>query len=96
MMRSSVDLPQPDGPISETNSPGWMSSVDVLQRRHAGAERLREAVDRDDDVRLVGHATFSGARRSTSRSVTATATKKTMPSAAQTTFVAQRNVGSSE
>ena len=23
--RSSVDLPQPDGPISETNSPGWRS-----------------------------------------------------------------------
>ena len=27
MMRRSVDLPQPDGPISETNSPAWMSSV---------------------------------------------------------------------
>ena len=24
MRRSSVLLPQPDGPISETNSPGWM------------------------------------------------------------------------
>src|ERR1041384_5208093 len=25
MMRSSVDLPQPDGPISDTNSPGSIS-----------------------------------------------------------------------
>ena len=31
MMRSSVDLPQPDGPISETNSPRRIVEVDALE-----------------------------------------------------------------
>ena len=31
--RRSVDLPQPDGPISETNSPGLDREVDVLRAR---------------------------------------------------------------
>ena len=31
---SSVDLPEPDGPISATNSPLWISSVTSLQRDH--------------------------------------------------------------
>ena len=39
MIRSSVDLPQPDGPISETNSPGSIVEVDVLER---GDVALRE------------------------------------------------------
>ena len=47
--RSSVDLPQPDGPISETNSPGRDLQVDVLERGDiAPRERLRDALDRDD------------------------------------------------
>ena len=95
-MRSSVDLPQPDGPISETNSPALDVEGDVLQRRDARAERLRDAVDLDDVRPGRAHAKCSGALRSTSRSVPATARKKTIPSAAQMTFVAQRKVGSSE
>jgi hypothetical protein len=30
-MLSNVDFPAPDGPITETNSPGWISSV--MRRR---------------------------------------------------------------
>ena len=96
MMRRSVDLPQPDGPISEMNSPGAQIERDVLQRRDAGAERLRDALERDDGLGGLAHAMFSGAPRRTSRSVRATARKNTIPSAAQTMFVAQRKVGSSE
>ena len=33
MIRSSVDLPQPDGPMSETNSPVLDLEVDVLRAR---------------------------------------------------------------
>ena len=32
MRRSSVLLPQPDGPISETNSPGRIDEVDAGER----------------------------------------------------------------
>ena len=39
MIRRSVDLPQPDGPISDTNSPGLDVEVDALERRDARAER---------------------------------------------------------
>ena len=42
------------------------------------------------------HATCSGARRSTSRSVSATRPKSTSPSTAHTMFVAQSAVGWSE
>src|SRR5581483_8891011 len=69
--------------------------VDAFERGHAAAERFADAGDLDD-VCGPGHATFSGAPRSTRRSAARTARKKTIPSAAQTTFVAQRNVGSSE
>ena len=31
MMRSSVDLPQPDGPTKTTNSPSSTVKVDVVQ-----------------------------------------------------------------
>ncbi len=31
MMPSKVDLPQPDGPITETISPEWRCRRDVLQ-----------------------------------------------------------------
>ena len=88
-------MPQPDGPISETNSPGLELELDVLERRRAAlAERLRDVPDRDRGG--VGHATFSGARRTTSRSAIATMEKKRMPSAAAMMFVAQSADGSSE
>ena len=61
MMRRSVDLPQPDGPISETNSPFSIvrsipSSAIVL----ALCELLADALELDDlvqaDLRLDAHA----------------------------------------
>ena len=50
MMRSAVDLPQPEGPTSETNSPSAMSRLKLLQRVHrapvGAAELLVQAVER--------------------------------------------------
>ena len=46
MTRSSVVLPQPDGPISETNSPRLDGEVDIgerLDRAVAGVEGERQA-----------------------------------------------------
>ena len=34
-MRSSVDFPQPDGPTMQTNSPGAIAQIDVVERHHA-------------------------------------------------------------
>src|SRR4029079_2380912 len=62
--------------------------VDVLERDGAALELLRDAVDRDD-----GHATCSGARRTTTFSAPMTIRKKAMPSAAAMMFVAQRFCG---
>ena len=45
-MLSSVDLPQPDGPITATNSPGCHREVDAAQRAHRralGLEGLAQA-----------------------------------------------------
>ncbi|MBM3676877.1 MAG: LLM class flavin-dependent oxidoreductase [Actinobacteria bacterium] len=39
IIRSSVLLPQPDGPSSETNSPGWMSS-ETLSSANTGSPRV--------------------------------------------------------
>ena len=87
-------MPQPDGPISETNSPGLEVELDVLESdRAALAERLGDVADRDGGG---GHATFSGARRTTSLSAIATMQKKAIPSAAAMMFVAQSAEGSSE
>ena len=36
MMRSSVDLPQPERPSSATISPGLQAQRNVLQHRRAG------------------------------------------------------------
>ena len=49
MMRSSVVLPEPEGPSSATSSPGCMSSADVAQRR-IGAEVLLDALDADAEA----------------------------------------------
>ena len=91
MIRSSVDLPQPDGPISETNSPRLDVEVDPVERGHAGLELLRDALDRDGWA--VVHATCSGARRRTSFSASTIAPKKAKPSTAQTMFVAHSRSG---
>src|SRR5207237_9117409 len=66
--------------------------VDPGERGRAAVEALRDARDLDRG-RLLAHATFSGARRTTSRSAPTTATKNRTPSAAATTLVAQRFVG---
>ena len=44
MQRSSVDLPEPEGPIRQVTLPGGDREVDVLQR----VERAVELVDRAD------------------------------------------------
>ena len=45
-MRSSVDLPQPDGPTSTTNSPSCDREVDAVQDGD-GAESLADVLDVD-------------------------------------------------
>ena len=44
MMRSSVDLPLPDGPSSAVSSPSGTSSDDVVERDEV-AEALGDVVD---------------------------------------------------
>ena len=51
MQRSSVDLPEPDGPMMQTTSPLRDVERDALQHLD-GAERLVHVLERDD--RLVG------------------------------------------
>ena len=48
MMRNAVDLPQPDGPSSDTNSPGAHVEIEAVERDHAVGEGLADAVERDD------------------------------------------------
>src|SRR5205823_6137579 len=63
--------------------------VDALERDRApAAELLRDVLDGDD-----GHATFSGARRTTIFSAARMTMKKEIPRAAAITFVAHRPVG---
>ena len=93
MMRRSVDLPQPEGPISETNSRGAHLEVDLLQRADAAArEVLRQRLERDDRSLLV-HTKCSGARLTTSFSVRTMRRKKAMPRSAAMMLVAQRLSG---
>ena len=71
--------------------------VDVHERSRPGPKRLRHAADGDRlRSRVHAHTTFSGARRTTRCSAMTTRPKKTRPIAAQTMFVAHRNVGCSE
>ena len=51
-MRSSVDLPQPDGPTSTRNSPGGDLERDVVDRVDTALVDLRHALDGD---RAGGH-----------------------------------------
>ena len=75
MIRSSVDLPQPDGPISETNSPGAIVEVDARRGRSSAPGRralkvLPTPLDPDDGRRRrcwrhrrrLGHRRRSGQR----------------------------------
>ena len=97
MMRRSVLLPHPDGPISETSSPGRMSSVMSSSACAAALEDLRHVGDRDGcRMVLLAHAMCSGAARTTSFSAITTAQKNTIPSPAATMFVAQSACGSIE
>ena len=54
IVRHSVDLPLPDGPMMTTTSPRAHGEVDVLEHVQ-GAEVLVDAAERDEGVgRLVG------------------------------------------
>ena len=85
--RSSVDLPQPDGPISETNSPAstWRSMSCSAVTFPCG----NVFVTRRSRRRRARSRACSGARWTTSFSTITTTRKKTIPSAAATMFVAQ-------
>ncbi len=94
-MRSSVDLPQPDGPISDTNSPG--ASARSMSCSAVTLPRGKTFVTfsiRTTDV--VAHPTFSGARRTMSFSAMTMVTKKKIPRSAAAMFVAQSSCGSIE
>ena len=87
--RSNVDLPQPDGPISETNSPGSIArSISCSAVTLPFANVFVSPCQRDD-----GHAMCSGARCTTSFSAITIATKNAMPRQAAIRFVAQRFAG---
>ncbi len=47
-MRSAVDLPQPDGPSSDTNSPLAHGEIEAVERHDAVGECLADAVQRND------------------------------------------------
>ena len=48
IMRSVVDLPQPDGPSRTMNSPSSIAQRDVVDRGRAGAlEALADAIEAD-------------------------------------------------
>ena len=97
MTRSSVDLPQPEGPISEMNSPrptsrsmSWSAVTPPLPNVFV------TPCGRDDDRVRRAHTSCSGARRTTSFSTSTTTRKNEMPSSAAIRFVAQRFSGSSD
>ena len=49
MMLNSVDLPQPDGPMTPTNSPGATVERDVVERGEDAVRRLEALDDVVDD-----------------------------------------------
>ena len=94
MTRSSVDLPQPDGPISEMNSPGPTSSS--MSWSAVTPPRPNDFVTfRDGDDVVRAHTSTSGGRCTTSFSTSTMTRKNEIPSAAAIRFVAQRLFGSS-
>ena len=86
MIRSSVDLPHPDGPIREMNSRSPISRSIPWSATTPPVPNSFLTFDRRDDA----HATCSGARRTTIRSATTTIRKNVIPSSAAMRFVAQR------
>ncbi len=66
MTRSSVDLPQPDGPMSEMNSPAPDLEVDALERgrdRGPAGEDLVDARDRGRPARPIGPGSATAVHR---------------------------------
>ena len=58
MSRSRVDLPQPEGPISDTNSPRRISRLMSVEGHRGGARApnvLSDAGEGDDRLPAVGH-----------------------------------------
>ena len=60
MMRSAVDLPQPDGPSRLTNSPSHDVERHVLQRDRAVREGLRDAAERDERGARLARGAIAG------------------------------------
>ena len=69
MMRSSVVLPQPDGPRKQTSSPASIVEVDRLQR-HEAAERLVDAASAERWQRWSGSRSAPCSRRVMRRDAT--------------------------
>ena len=96
MIRSSVDLPQPDGPMSETNSPRAMSRSmpdrAVVTTAPSRGERLVDAGEADDGRRLGSGAPSCGVRRGRPRRTTTSSRRMTaknrMPTMADTKMAA--------
>ena len=85
-MLSSVDLPQPEGPMSETNSPGCTlseTSLDRLDRAVVAPKIDAHVADVDETLVDVvgcvddGHRLLPGAKAS--HGITRTPTKRMMP-----------------
>ena len=57
-MCMKVDLPEPDGPVTDRNSPRAHIEVDAAQRLHlviADDVRLHQAAGRDDAGTVIRH-----------------------------------------
>ena len=90
--RRSVDFPQPDGPISETNSLGLTSrSISCSARTPPRAKSL--VTDLSDTTAAWSFTRCSGARRTTSFSARTMKRKNAMPRSAAMMFVAHRLSG---
>ena len=79
--RSKVDLPQPEGPISEMNSPCCDVQTDVLQRRDAARREGSSSPPGERRRPTPGgaHTSCSGGRCTTSFSATTTTRKNAIP-----------------
>ena len=98
MTRSSVDLPQPDGPMSDTNSPGRMSRSIPWRATVRPPSRVVNTLSRPRirttgwsgvaPARVVGHASTPGRPRSTRISATRMTRKNITPSTPATKIAA--------
>ena len=48
--RRNVDLPDPDGPTRNTNSPFWMSQFDLVEREDLALVDLRDVLELDHGI----------------------------------------------